>query len=133
MAQEIKNLAGQSKQATLQVRNILFDIQKATGAAVMATEQGSKAVEAGVIQSAQAGEAIRILAKSSNEAVSAATQIVASSQQQVVGMEQIGVAMQNIKQAGTETALSMGQSEKSAKNLNELGQKLKDMVERFGA
>jgi methyl-accepting chemotaxis protein len=41
--------------------------------------------------------------------------------------------MQNIKQAGTETALSMGQSEKSAKNLNELGQKLKDMVERFGA
>jgi methyl-accepting chemotaxis protein len=133
VAQEIKNLAGQSKQATLQVRNILFDIQKATGAAVMATEQGSKAVEAGVIQSAQAGEAIRILAKSSNEAVSAATQIVASSQQQVVGMEQIGVAMQNIKQAGTETALSMGQSEKSAKNLNELGQKLKDMVERFGA
>ncbi len=71
VAQEIKNLAGQSKQATLQVRNILFDIQKATGAAVMATEQGSKAVEAGVIQSAQAGEAIRILAKSSNEAVSA--------------------------------------------------------------
>jgi methyl-accepting chemotaxis protein len=91
----------------------------------------SKAVEAGVKQSALAGEAIRILAESSNEAVQAATQIVASSQQQVIGMDQIGVAMQNINQAGTETAVSMLQSEKAAKNLAELGQKLKDLVERF--
>jgi PAS domain S-box-containing protein len=131
VAQEIKNLAGQSKQATLQVRNILNDIQKVTGAAVMATEQGSKAVESGLKQSMQAGEAIRILAESSNEAVQAATQIVASSQQQVVGMDQIGIAMQNINQAGTETAVSMVQAEKSAKSLYELGQKLKGMVEKF--
>lgn len=131
VAQEIKNLAGQSKQATMQVRNILNDIQKITGAAVMATEQGSKAVESGLKQSMQAGEAIRILAESSNEAVQAATQIVASSQQQVVGMDQIGIAMQNINQAGTETAVSMVQAEKSAKSLYELGQKLKGMVEKF--
>jgi methyl-accepting chemotaxis protein len=131
VAQEIKNLAEQSKQSTSQVRNILNDVQKATSAAVMATEQGSKAVEAGVKQSAQAGEAIRILAESSNEAIQASTQIVASSQQQVVGMDQIGVAMQKINQAGTETAVSMVQSEKAAKNLHELGQKLKDLVERF--
>jgi methyl-accepting chemotaxis protein len=131
VAQEIKNLAGQSKQSTLQVRNILNDVQKATSAAVLATEQGSKAVEAGVEQSQQAGEAIRVLSDSSNEAVQAATQIVASSQQQVVGMDQIGVAMQNINQAGTETAVSMMQSEKAAKNLTELGQKLKDLVDRF--
>ncbi len=131
VAQEIKNLAGQSKQSTLEVRNILFDVQKVTSAAVLATEQGSKAVEAGVVQSAQAGEAIRILSESSNEAVQAATQIVASSQQQVIGMDQISVAMQNINQAGTETAVSMVQSEKAAKSLHELGQKLKDVMEKF--
>jgi methyl-accepting chemotaxis protein len=131
VAQEIKNLAGQSKQSTSQIRNILNDVQKATSAAVLATEQGSKAVVAGVKQSLEAGETIRILAESINEAVQAATQIVASSQQQVVGMDQIGVAMQNINQAGTETAVSMVQSEKAAKNLNELGQKLKELVERF--
>ncbi len=131
VAQEIKNLAGQSKQATLQVRNILNDVQKATVAAVMATEQGSKAVEAGEQQSAKAGEAILLLAESIKESVQSATQILASSQQQVVGMDQIGVAMQNINQAGTETAVSMSQSEKSAKNLNDLGQKLKELVDRF--
>jgi methyl-accepting chemotaxis protein len=131
VAQEIKNLAESSKQSTSQVRNILNDVQKATSTVVMAMEQGSKAVESGVKQSAQAGETIRILAESSDEAFQAATQIVASSQQQCVGMDQIGVAMQNINQAGTETAVSMVQSEKAAKNLYELGQKLKDMIERF--
>jgi methyl-accepting chemotaxis protein len=131
VAQEIKNLAGQSKQATLQVKNILNDIQKATIAAVVATEQGSKAVEAGVKQSAQAGEAIRILSESSNEAVQAAIQIVASSQQQVIGIDQVGVAMQNINQASADISISMVQSEKSAKNLNELGQKLKELIEQF--
>ena len=131
VAQEIKSLAQQSKQATIEVRNILNDIQKATSAAVMATEQTSKAVEIGVKQSTQAGEAIKILAESSGKAVDAATQIVASSQQQEVGMDQIGLAMNNINQAGTENAASMVQTEKAAKNLNELGQKLKLLVEQY--
>jgi methyl-accepting chemotaxis protein len=133
VAQEIKSLAEQSKQATTQVRTILNDVQKATSAAVMATEQGSKAVEAGVKQSAQAGEAIRVLAESSDEAAQTATQIVASSQQQVVGMNQIGTAMENINQAGAETAASMKQAETAAKDLHEIGQKLKGMVEQFKA
>lgn len=131
VAQEIKLLAEQSKQATMQVRAILNDVQKATSAAVMATEQGSKSVEICVKQSAQAGEAIRVLTESSAEAAQTATQIVASSQQQVVGMDQIGTAMQNINQAGAQTAASMRQAETAAQNLNELGQKLKGMVEQF--
>ncbi|MCX6652262.1 MAG: methyl-accepting chemotaxis protein [Methanomassiliicoccales archaeon] len=130
VAQEIKSLAEQSKQATAQVRNILGDIQKATNAAVMATEQGSKAADAGVKQSAQAGEAIRVLGESSGAAVQAAIQITASSQQQVVGMNQIAAAMTNINQAGQETAASMKQAEIAAKNLHNLGENLKDLVNR---
>ena len=131
VAQEIKSLAEQSKQATAQVRSILSDVQKATGNAVMATEQGSKAVEAGVKQAAQAGEAIRVLAETSSEAVQATTQIVASSQQQVVGMDQIGVAMENINQAGAQNAAGVHQMEISVRNLNELGEKLKELVAQF--
>jgi len=131
VAQEIRNLAEQSKQATLQVRNILNDVQKATSDAVLATEQGNKAVEEGLEKSVQAGEAIRLLAESSEGAAQISIQIVASSQQQMVGMDQIGVAMQNINQAGIETAASMTQAEESVKNLYELGQKLKELVEQF--
>jgi PAS domain S-box-containing protein len=131
VAQEIKSLAQQSKQATIQVRNILSDVQKATSAAVMATEQTSRAVENGVKQSAQVGEAIKKLAETSGKAVEAATQIVASSQQQLVGMDQIGLAMNNVNQAGAENAASMVQAEKSAKGLHELGMKLKLLVEQY--
>ena len=131
VAQEIKSLAQQSKQATIQVRNILSDIQKATNAAVMATEQTSKAVENGVKQSTQAGEAIKNLAESSSKAVEATSQIVASSQQQVVGMDQIGLAMKNINQAGTENAVSMKQTGNAAKDINELGLKLLQLVEQY--
>jgi methyl-accepting chemotaxis protein len=131
VAQEIKVLAEQSKQATEQVRSILSDIQKATSAAVIATEQGSKLVDLGVKQAAQAGEAIRVLTESSSEAAKSSTQIVASSQQQVVGMDQINIAMQNINQAGEQTATGMKQVELAAQNLHGLGEKLKGLVEQF--
>ncbi len=128
VAQEIKSLADQSKQATGQVRTILGDIQRATSASVMATEQGGKAVEAGLKQFFQAGEAIRLLAEATALAAQASTQIVASSQQQVVGMDQIGLAMENIKQAGNDTVVSMKQMEQGAQNLNEVGQRLRKLV-----
>ena len=131
VAQEIKSLAEQSKQATTQIRAILTEVQKTTNVAVLATEQGTKAVEGGVKQSEQTGEAVKILAESSIEASQIATQIVASSQQQVVGMDQIGVAMTNINQAGAQNASAMKQAEVAARNLNELGQKLRKIVVQF--
>jgi methyl-accepting chemotaxis protein len=131
VAQEVKSLAEQSRQATTQVRTILGDIQKATAAAVMATEQGGKAVEAGTRQTEVAGESIQALAGSVNEAAQAATQIAASSQQQLVGVDQVAGAMESIKQASAQNVAGAKQLETAARNLNELGQRLKQMVERY--
>ena len=131
VAQEIKSLAEQSKQATAQVRTILGDIQKATSAAVLATEQGNKAVEAGVKQTTETGEAIRLLADNVNEAAQAATQIAASSQQQMVGMDQVALAMENIKQASVQNVSGTRQAEVAAQNLHELGQKLKQLAAQY--
>ncbi len=128
VAQEVRNLAEQSKQATLQVRGILNDIQKATNAAVMVTEQGAKAVEAGVKQSVQAGESVQKLGESIAEAAQAATQIAASSQQQMAGMDQVVQAMENIKTASTQNVASTRQTELAAKNMQELGQKLTALI-----
>ncbi len=131
VAQEVKSLAEQSKQATAQVRAILNDIQRATSAAVMATEQGTKAVAAGAKQSTEAGESIRLLGESIAEAAQAATQIAASSQQQSAGIEQVALAMENIKQASAQNVASTKQSEAAAQDLNQLGQRLKQMAEKL--
>ena len=131
VAQEIRSLAAQSKQATTQVRNILFDVQKAIGSAVMATEQGSKAVEEGVRLSTQAGESIEVLAESVTEATNAAIQIAASSQQQLIGMDQVVSAMENIREASSQTASSTKQTEKAAHDLHNLGQRLQGIVKLY--
>jgi methyl-accepting chemotaxis protein len=131
VASEVKALAEQSKLATMRVRGILNDIQKATSAAVMATEQGSHAVDNGMFQSGHAGSAIEALALSIGSSAEAATQIAASSQQQLVGVDQVAGAMKGIKQASTQNVESARQLETAAQRLQELGQKLKELVDQF--
>ena len=131
VAQEVKSLAEQSRQATRQVREILGEIQKSVGAAVMITEQGARTVAQGVERAAQAGEAIRGLTDNMTEAAQAAVQIAVSSQQQLAGMDQVVLAMENIQQASTENAAGTRQAEASARNLHALGQSLRQTVTRF--
>ncbi|MHB9072280.1 MAG: methyl-accepting chemotaxis protein [Desulfobaccales bacterium] len=131
VAQEIRNLAEQSKQATGRIKGILSDIQKAMNAAVLATEQGTKSVEAGVKQSAVAGESIRALADSIAESAQAALQILASTQQQLVGMDQIVSAMENIKQASSQNLSAAQQTESAAHDLHGVGAKLKELAESY--
>jgi methyl-accepting chemotaxis protein len=131
VAGEIKGLSEQSKRATTQVKTILNDIQKAIGKAVMATEEGSKVIEAGVRQSEEAGETIEVLAQNIVGASEASTQIAASSQQQLVGMDQVAMAMVSIREASVQNVNSTRQVEDSAKNLHELGQRLKNIVKKY--
>jgi methyl-accepting chemotaxis protein len=131
VAQEIKSLANQSKQATKRVRAILNEVQKATGKAVLVTEEGSKTVEAGIKQARQSGEAISTLTGSITKAAHTAIQIAASSQQQLVGMDQVGMAMMNIKEASAQNASGTKQLEIAARNLDELGQKLQQRMEWY--
>ncbi|TAN62171.1 methyl-accepting chemotaxis protein [bacterium] len=131
VAQEIRSLAEQSKQSTRQVRSILGDIQKASSAAAIATERGTKAVDAAVAQSGGTGDAIRDLSKSIAEASQAVLQISASIQQQLVGMDQVAGAMTSIKQATAQNASSTKQVEITVRNLQELGHKLKQMIQHY--
>jgi methyl-accepting chemotaxis protein len=81
--------------------------------------------------SGEAGESIRALANSIEEAARAATQIAASAQQQLVGMDQVTLAMQNIEQGSAQNVTSTKQAERAAQNLHELGLKLKQLVEQY--
>ena len=131
VAQEVKNLATQSKQATAQVRSILGDIQKATTAAVLATEQGSKAVETGMKQSSEAGESIRLLSASIEESSNSTLQIVTSTQEQAIGMDQIATAIQSINQASNQNVAGSRQIETATRNIYDLNQKLQLLVNRY--
>jgi methyl-accepting chemotaxis protein len=131
VAAEVRNLAEQSREATAQVKSILNEIQRATNAAVMATEEGSKGVDGGVMQTRQTGETIRLLASSIGDSARAAQQIVASTQQQTTGVEQIALAIQNINQATMQSLNSTRQTEQAAQDLSNLAKQMEVLVMRY--
>lgn len=133
VAAEVRSLADQSKRSTVQVRQILGEIQRATSAAVMTTERGSHQVAAGMDRVAVAGETIRTLAEAVAEASRTAAQIVASAGQQAAGMVQIRQAMRDIQEATQQNLASTRQTEQAAQDLNRLGGRLLNVVGAGGA
>ncbi len=131
VAVEVRNLAEQSRQATTQVKAILSEIQKATNATVMVTEEGTKGVDRGVQLTAQAQEAIEQLSAVISESAQTAMQMTAAGQQQVTGVEQVAMAMRNINQATIQSLASTRQTEKAAQNLNDLARQLNDVVAQY--
>jgi len=130
VAEEVKSLADQSKASTTQVRKILGEIQNAASAATARTGQGADAVEAGVVQSGEAGNAILALADSAAQSALSAAEIAVSCEQELMGMDQVVSAMSNIKKATTRNRDSARHLEAAARVLNELGEKLKAFAER---
>ena len=119
VAAEVKSLAAQSKKATIEVRRILGETQRATSAAVMSIEQGTK----------QVAVATRQVTEVVGKTAQAATQIVASAGQQAAGMRQIREAMGQIHGATQQNLASSKQAERAAQDLNELGARLIALVD----
>jgi methyl-accepting chemotaxis protein len=131
VAQEIKNLAQQSKQATIQVKTALNDIQNAINSTVMATEQGEKIVNTGVKLSQQTRDSIHQLAQTINLFTDISLQTSVSSQEQFVGMDQVAIAMDNIKVASAQNALTTKELEQLAGNLQDIAAKLNEISTIF--
>ena len=113
VAQHVRELAERSKGATGQVREILGEIQQATHAAVLVTEEGTKGVEVGGKLAGQAGQVIHRIAAEVESGAQASMQIAAAAQQQTAGMVQIGQAMGAIQQATTQALASTRQAERA--------------------
>jgi methyl-accepting chemotaxis protein len=131
VAEEVRKLAEQSKAATAQVESILGDVQRATSAAVAASQEGTKVVEQGLELTARAGEGIRSLSDTIQESYAAAQEIAASAQQQSVGVEQIAASMNNVNEGTSQFLEGAHQSQMAAETLNELAGQLAAVTERY--
>lgn len=131
VAGELKSLADQAKEATAQVRSNLSEIQHGINASVMLTEEAVKRVSAGKRQTDATQSTIRDLVDNIQDSVVAFQQIVAGTNQQQIGLEQVIQALQNIRQASSQTAAGTRQLEGAASNLNTLGQTLVEAVRNY--
>jgi len=131
VAREIRSLSEQSRTATKQVRTILSDIQKAMQAAIIATEQGSKAADSNHQKSEIVATGLKSLSRSIEETSQLAQLIIAANQQQYTGIDQITMSMESIKEASRQNMDSARQLEEGAMGLDSLSKKLKKLVERY--
>jgi methyl-accepting chemotaxis protein len=84
-----------------------------------------------VKQAQDSGEAILSLVRNVEDGAAAATQIALSSQQQMVGVDQVTLAMETIRQAGQQNAASATQLENAAATISDLGHKLQRLTARY--
>ena len=131
VADQVRALAEQSRQATAKVQTILDEVREATAAAVSASEEGARVVEQGLDLTARADDGIRNLTDIIREAAAAAEQIAASAHQQSVGMDEIAASMNHMEDGTTQFLEGAEASEVAAQSLNELSAKLAALVDRY--
>ena len=131
VAEEIRTLSDQSKQATSQVRKILQEIRESINSVMVTTVDGGKLVEDGMKLTTLSGNSIKSLSESVTEAANTAVQIAASSQQQLEGIDQVVTAMENIRESSVQSATSTQQTADSVKELQGLGTKLEELMKQY--
>jgi len=128
VAAEIRKLADGSRKSAERIDALVDQIQKATNATVMATEEGTKTVELGIRLAQKTVEAFNQVKEASNTASEAAQQMLLSVPQQVTAVKQVLVAMDALNSGARETADGIGQTRIGSENLREAALKLKAII-----
>lgn len=128
VATEVRNLAEQSEQSTVQVQKILEDIRRATEKAVTVTEGGAKTLDSGTKLIEKAGEVIQTLSKMINEASMSSQHIEVAIRQETVGIEQIVESMNEINRTTSTFSSGIKEMMMFIQNLDDIAKHLKDDV-----
>jgi methyl-accepting chemotaxis protein len=111
---EIRKLADQSKQSAARITTLVSDINRATDATVMATEDGTKTLAA--------------LATSITGVFESTQQTLLNVQQQVAAVAQVVTAMNDLQHGAVETAAGIAQTKRVITHLTEVAQALRATV-----
>jgi len=130
VADEIRKLADRVTASTRGIRATLDDVRSAVTVAVMATETGSKAVDAGATQVAEMAQAFRHIASLVTTTSDAAREIELSTRQQAIAVEQVNLAIVDATRATRETETSATQTLQTSSQLTALSSALTRLVKR---
>ncbi len=129
VADEIRKLADRVAGTTKEIRTLIEDVRSAVNTTVMATETGSKTVDAGAAQFAQVSTSFKEIAGLVGTTTDAAREIELSTKQQASAVEQVNSAIASVAQATHETEASSGQTQQTAGQLATLSKDLLRLVQ----
>lgn len=131
VAAEVKNLAEESEQSTVQIQKILEDIRTATEKAVMVTEEGTKGVDKGLLLVENTGEHVKSLGAMIHETLRATQQIEAAIRQESIGIGQITTSMNEINKVTNTFVESVNQTVEAIENLAHIVSNLKKHIDIY--
>jgi methyl-accepting chemotaxis protein len=131
VAMEMRALAEQSRQAAVQVRAILGEIQGGARDAALATQEGSKRAAAAIRLAGSAGQTIEGLALVIRDSARAAREIADHARLQSNGVEQLVVAIERLSETVQQSADGTTAVEAGAGALTAVARRLADSTGRF--
>lgn len=131
VAQEVKALSDQSKQATANIKVILNDIQQLTNSVVMATENSNKTVDKSIDSAKITSKSLKELFSCIQETADAVKQIFNSTDEQLNGVNQATMAIDNIKVASEQSKKNTNAIQEENKKLNLYGKSLKLLINEY--
>jgi methyl-accepting chemotaxis protein len=129
VADEIRKLADRVGGSTKEVRTLIDDVRSAVNTTVMATETGSKAVDAGSRQFGDVASAFKQISGLVSTATDAAREIELSTKQQSSAVEQVNIAIASVTQASMETETSAGQTLQTVSQMAALSKDLLRIIQ----
>jgi len=130
VADEIRKLADRVGGSTKDIRAVIEDIRAAVNTTIMATEGGTKAVDAGTNRFLDVTSAFEKILGLVGTTTDAAKEIEISTKQQSTAVEQVNLAISNVAQATREAEASASQTLQTVIQLTGLSKDLMRVIQR---
>ncbi len=126
---EIRKLADRVAGSTKEIRALVEEIHAAVNTTILATEMGSKAVDAGLHRFEEVTRGFKEIAGMVGTTTQAAREIGLSTKQQMTAVEQVNAAISGAAQATREAEASATQTLQTATQLAQLSHRLSRLVQ----
>ncbi|MDO4245334.1 MAG: methyl-accepting chemotaxis protein [Deinococcus sp.] len=131
VAEEIRQLAVTSAQATTRVATLIRNVQVEVQDVALGAEEGTREVEQGYRIASTAGERLQEIGQLTEQSARFAETVAASTRQQASGVEQVGAAVQQIAGVAEQAQTAAQQGRSAAQQLEALAQQLDQSLARF--
>lgn len=133
VADEVRKLADRVGGSAREIRGLIDEIRSAANATVMATEDGSKSVEAGATQFGEVLSTFASISERVRVTTDAAREIELSTKQQTAAVEQLNAAIGGVAQAARETQSSSAQTLATCSELANVSRQLSQLISEASA
>ncbi|KAF0862198.1 HAMP domain-containing protein [Pseudomonas sp. LD120] len=131
VADEVRNLASRTRQATDEISQMISSIQQETGHAIETMEQGNRLMQEGLSRNANVASALALIDEQSRSAGEQFAAISTATQEQSSTATVLSSNLQSIAQANSEQREVVSNLAVTARELEALAADLRQEVDRF--